>query len=109
MEWYRRASDDFGVVTRRRPYFGYAWRERALSLDWYGRPRAALPAHLRAIGREPDNARGYEYLALHYWRQGMTDEAERLFRLAQTLPGNSLARDYLKAIDQERRRARKGP
>ena len=109
MEWYRRAADEFGAVTRHRPDFGYAWRERALALDWYGRPRAALTAHLRAIGREPDTARGYEYLALHYWRQGMTDEAERLFRLAQVLPGSSLARDYLKLIEQERRRARQSP
>ncbi len=104
MEWYRRAADEFGAVTRHRPYFGHAWRELALCLERYGRPRTALPAHLRAIGREPYDARGYEYLALHYWRQGRTDEAERLFRLAQTLQGTSLARDYLKIIEQERRR-----
>ncbi len=99
MEWYRCSADRFGEVTRLRPYFGYAWREQALALDWYGRPRAALPVHLRAIAREPDSARGYEYLALHYWKLGMLDEAERLFNLAQRLPGSSLAREYLKNIE----------
>lgn len=102
-EWYRRAADRFGEATQWRPYFGYAWRERALALDGCGDSWAALSAHLRAIAREPDNARGYEYLALHYWWLGRPDEAERLFRLARRLPGAALAPAGIKMIEQKRK------
>lgn len=103
-DWYRRAADFFDQAIRQRPYFGYAWRERALTLDGSEQFWDALSAHLRAIAREPDNARGYEYLALHYWWLGRPDEAERLFRLAKRLPGASLASGGLKMIEQSRPR-----
>lgn len=107
MEWYRRSADDFETVTKLRPHVAYAWRERALALDWYGRPRTALPVHLRAIALEPDNARGYEYLALHYWRMGQPDEAERLLLMAQRLPEATLATGYLNMIAEFRRTQKK--
>lgn len=101
-EWYRRASAYFSEATRERPFFAYAWRERALALDCLGLYAEALPVHLRAIARDPDHARGYEYLAVHFWRQGRTEEARRLFRLAQTLPGSRLASRYLEAMEKGR-------
>jgi len=100
MEWYGRASAYFAEANRERPFFHYAWREKALALDYQKRFSEALPAHLRAIARDPDHARGYEYLAFYFWRQGRTEEARRLFRLAQTLPGSFLASDCLRALDR---------
>lgn len=104
-EWYWRSAQYYGESVRERPYFAHALRERALALDASGLPEAALRAHLRAIARDPDHGRGYEYLALHYWWAGRLDEAERLFRLAQTFPGWSLAQEYLPKIEEERRRS----
>lgn len=102
IEWYSRAAAYFSEANRERPLFAYAWRERALALDSQKRYTAALPVHLRAVARDPDHARGYEYLAVHFWRQGRTEEARRLFRLAQTLTGSRLASDCLRQIDQGR-------
>jgi len=102
-EWYRRSADHFGAAVRERPYFSYGWREYALASDWSERPRLARPLHLRAIARDPDHARGYEYLGLHFWRQGRYEEATRLLRLAQRLPGSSLAREFLARIEEGRR------
>jgi hypothetical protein len=101
--WYREAAASFGAAARERPWLPYAWREFALASDWSGRTDVSLPWHLRAIGREPDHARGYEYLALHYWKQGRNEEAVRLFRLARRLPGSTLAREFLERIENERR------
>ena len=103
MRWYSRAAGDLGKAVEQRPYFAYAWRERGLALDCLGRYDLALPSHLRAIARDPDHARGYEYLAVHFWRQGRTDEAKRLFLLARTLTGSRLAAVYLDAIDKGRK------
>ncbi len=98
-EWYWRAAQYFSEAVRERPFFAYAWREQGLALDSAGKYDRALPAHLRAIARDPDHARGYEYLALHYWRQGRTEEAVRLFRLAQQFPGSRLAAGCLQQIE----------
>ncbi len=103
-EWYWRSARYFGEAVRERPLFAYALREQALALDWSGHPQEALPVHLRAIARDPDHARGYEYLALHYWREGRTAEAGRLFRLALRFPGSSLAREYLPLVEERERR-----
>lgn len=102
LQWYARAASYFGEATRERPTFAYAWRERALALDCQGLYAEALPAHLRSIAGDPDHARGYEYLAVHFWRQGRTEEARRLFHLAQTLPGTRLAARSLQEIDKGR-------
>jgi tetratricopeptide (TPR) repeat protein len=104
-EWYWRSAQYYGEAVRERPFHAHALRERALALDWSERPEAALPAHLRAIARDPDHARAYEYLGLHYWRQGRLDEAERLFRLAQRFSGWGLAHEYLPKIEEARRRS----
>lgn len=101
-EWYDRAAAYFDEAVRERPYFSYAWRERALACDYLGRHPQALPLHLRAIARDPDHARGYEYLAFHYWRQGREEEARRLFRLARTLTGSRLASECLRALEEGR-------
>lgn len=101
-EWYWRAAQYFSEAVRERPFFAYAWRERGLALDAAGKYDQALPSHLRAIARDPDHARGYEYLALHYYRQGKVEEASRLFRLAQQLPGSRLAATYLQQIEAGR-------
>ena len=103
--WYRQAAASFAEAARERPWLPYAWREFALASDWSGRTAVSLPWHLRAIGREPDHARGYEYLALHFWKQGRDEEAVRLFRLARRLPGSSLAREFLERIERERQAA----
>jgi hypothetical protein len=58
--------------------------------------------HLRAIARDPEQARGYEYLGLHFWRQGRPEEAVRLLRLAQRFRGSTLAREFLELIERER-------
>lgn len=100
LEWYSRAAAYFGEAVRERPFFAYPWRERALALDYLGSHDTALPAHLRSIALDPDHARGYEYLAFYFWRQGRTEEARRLFRLAQTLTGSRLAADSLRAIER---------
>lgn len=104
--WYERSADYFGEVTGRRPMFAYAWRERALALDWSGKPVSALPVHLRAIARDPYGARSYEYLALHYWKQGRFDKAARLLRMSRQLPGSRLADEFLKRIEQSQRQMR---
>jgi len=98
-EWYNRASAYFDEAVRERPFFAYAWKERSLALDYQSRFGEALPVHLRAIARDPDHARGYEYLAFYYWRQGRAAEAKRLFRLARTMTGSFLAADCLKLLD----------
>jgi tetratricopeptide (TPR) repeat protein len=100
LEWYRRAAAYFGEANRERPFFAYAWRERSLALDYLGIYAQALPPHLRAIARDPDHARGYEYLAVHFWRQGRTEEARRLFRLARAMTGSRLAGPCLEAIEK---------
>ena len=98
MEWYSRASAYFGEATRERPFFSYVWRERALVLCYQGRFQQALPLHLRAIARDPDHARAYEYLAYGFGRQGRVEEARRLLMLAQKLPGSFLASDWLRQL-----------
>ena len=98
--WYGRSSAYFYEAVRDRPFFPYAWRERALALDYQARFSEALPVHLRAIARDPDHARGYEYLAVHFWRQGRTEEARRLFRLARAMTGSRLAGPCLEAIEK---------
>ncbi|MFM8718017.1 MAG: O-antigen ligase family protein [Chthoniobacterales bacterium] len=100
-EWHSRASAYFYEASRERPFFAYTWRERSLALDYQDRFREALPVHLRAIARDPDHARGYEYLAYYYWGQGNKAEARRLFRLAQTLTGSFLAAECLRQMDAE--------
>lgn len=100
LEWYTRAAAYFGEANRERPFFAYAWRERALALDYLGTYPQALPLHLRAIARDPDHARGYEYLAVYFWRQGRTEEARRLFRLARAMTGSRLAGPCLEAIEK---------
>jgi hypothetical protein len=101
-EWHSRASAYFDEAIRERPFFSYAWRERALALDYQARFSEALPVHLRAIARDPDHARGYEYLAFHYWLQGRKQEARRLLYLAQTLTGSFLAADLLRLLEADR-------
>ena len=101
-EWHSRASAYFDEVIRERPFFSYAWRERALALDYQARFSEALPVHLRAIARDPDHARGYEYLAYYYWLQGRKQEARRLLYLAQTLTGSFLAADLLRLLEADR-------
>ena len=100
MEWYDRASAYFAEANRERPFFHYAWREKALALDYQKRFSEALPVHLRAIARDPDHARGYEYLGFYFLQQGRRAEAMRLFRLAQTLTGSSLASKLLDSMDR---------
>lgn len=102
LDWYARAADCFRAAVRERPLFAPALREWAVTSDWCDRFTAALPLHLRAIGRDPDHARGYEYLGLHFWRQGRREEAIRLLRLAQRLPGSALAGEFLQRIERER-------
>jgi hypothetical protein len=101
LEWYGRSADYFRAAVSERPLFAPALRELAITSDWFGQPAAARPLHLRAIARDPDHAKGYEYLALHFWKQGRTEEARRLFRLAQRLPGSTLAREFLERIEEE--------
>ena len=84
--WYCEAAACFVGVVRERPWLPHGWRELALASDLSGRADASLPWYLRAIGREPDHARGYEYLARHLRRQGRHEEAERLLHLAHQLP-----------------------
>jgi hypothetical protein len=103
LEWYGRSADYFRSAVRERPLFAPALRELAITSDWFGQPAAARPVHLRAIARDPDHAKGYEYLALHFWKQGRPEEADRLFRLAQRLPGSTLAREFLVRIEEERK------
>lgn len=102
-EWYARSADCFADAVRERPYFPYALREQALALDWAGQSTAALPIHLRAIGREPGIATGYEYLALHYWTLGRLDEAESLLDLAFHLPGARLAWEFMPKVQKAKR------
>ena len=102
-QWYARAADYFRDAAQERPFHAQALREWAVSADWSGRPASqVLPIHLRAIARDPDQARGYEYLGLHFWSHGRTEEATRLLRLAQRFPGSTLAREFLERIERER-------
>ncbi len=101
LEWYRVAADSWVAAVRQRPQFAYALREAGLALDWSRRSDEALAFHLRAIGRDPGHASGYEYLGLHFWNVGRSDEAKRLLRLAQRLPGSRVAREFLHLIEQQ--------
>ncbi len=100
--WYAWSADHFGEAVRQRPLWPEALREYALALDWSHRALMARPYYLRAIARDPDWAVGYEYLALHLWRRGRLDEAERLLHAARRLPGSQRARQYLEDIAQQR-------
>jgi len=102
-DWYARAASYFEGATHERPYFAYAWRERGLALVYLGRYAEAGPVLLRAIARDPDHARGYEYLGVYFWSQGRMEEARRLFQLAQTLSGSQLAAGYLEDIKKGRK------
>lgn len=100
-QWWESSARSFAEVIALRPAFAYGLREYALALDASGRPDAALPVHLRAIARDPDHARGYEYLAFHYWRLGENDRAARLFRLALRFPGSRLAAENLRRLEEQ--------
>ena len=63
----------------------------------------ALSAHLRAIARDPDHARGYEGLARHYLLQGRLAEGESLSRLATKMTGAREAYRSLKQIGEMRK------
>lgn len=100
---HERAADYFRAAAQERPLHAQALRDWAAAADWSGRPAAeVLPVHLRAVARDPDQARSYEYLGLHFWIRGRTEEAIRLLRLAQRLPGSTLAREFLERIERER-------
>lgn len=101
--WYRTSADYWLQAVEERPRFAYAMREASLVLNWSGRSPEARPWHLRAIALDPNHAGGYEYLGAHFWMLGKKEEAERLFRLAQRLPGSSIAAAFLKKIQEERR------
>ncbi len=103
LQWYRRAMGYFRAAAQERPFNAQALREWAVCADWSGQPASeVLPVHLRAIARDPEQARGYEYLGLHFWRQGRPEEAVRLLRLAQRFRGSTLAREFLELIERER-------
>ena len=68
------------------------------------RGQEARPWHLRAIALDPNHAGGYEYLGVHFWVLGKHDEAQRLFRLAQRFPGARLSGEFLRRIEEERRK-----
>jgi hypothetical protein len=95
-DWYGISAAYWIEAVERRPGFAYALREAAVALDWAGRSEESLPFHLRAIARDPRYAAGYEYLGLHFWKLGMQQEAVRLWRLAQRLPGSRVAHEYLR-------------
>jgi len=99
LAWIHVSADYYGDAVRQRPDLPFVLREHALGLDRSGRPDEALPVHLRAIARDPDHARGYEYLGRHYWQLGRKDEAIRLFRLALRFPGGQSAAEHLRAAE----------
>ena len=105
IRWYKRSALHFGKAVGERPFFGYALREYALVLDWCGRQKESLPYHLRAIARDPDVAAPYEYLGVHYWTLGRNDEAARLLRMAQRLPGSRVASEFLQRIEKAKKAA----
>jgi tetratricopeptide (TPR) repeat protein len=100
--WTKVSADYYGDAVRERPDVPFLLREHALGLDRSGRPDEALPVYLRAIARDPDHARGYEYLAQHYWSLGRRAEAIRLFRLAQKFTGSQTAAEYLRRAESAR-------
>jgi len=104
-EWYSRSAQYFNESVRERPYFAYAQREYARALDLSGGSSRAFPVFLRAIGRDPNNAQGYEYLAMYYLRQGQLEEAARLLRLAKNLPGVIVAYRYSALLEAELRKS----
>lgn len=101
--WYKISTDSWLKAVAERPQYAYALRETALVMNWSGRSAEAGPWHLRAIALDPNHAGGYEYLGVHFWVLGKNDEAQRLFRLAQRLPGARLAGEFLRQIEEERR------
>lgn len=109
LAWYARSAGYFRAAVRERPFLAQALRELAVTSDWSDRPAEARPVHLRAIARDPDHARGYEYLGLHFWKQGRPEEAARLLRLAQRFPGSTLAREFIERIEQEQRKSPPAP
>ena len=75
-------------------------------LDSCRRSDQAQRLHLRAIGRDPNHAAGYEYLALNFWNLGQHEEAIRLMRIAQKLPGSRLSHKFLPRIEEDLQRKR---
>ncbi len=123
MAGLRQAADYFRAATVVRPDDVFAWYEFGRTLDTAAfateavaeesdnlmeandlrsevdRLRAAaLAAHLRCIGRDPDHARGYESLARHYAMQQRPVEARRAAELATRLSGTRQARAMLNAL-----------
>ena len=105
-KWLARSAEFWLKAVRERPYFAYAWREAALVLDSCRRSDQAQRLHLRAIGRDPNHAAGYEYLALNFWNLGQHEEAIRLMRIAQKLPGSRLSHKFLPRIEEDLQRKR---
>lgn len=101
--WYQASADSWLKAVAERPQLAYAVREAALVMNWSGRSAEARPWHLRAIALDPNHAGGYEYLGVHFWVLGKYDEAQRLFRLAQRLPGARLSGEFLRRIAEERK------
>ena len=104
LRWYQVSTDSWLKAATERPQFAYAVREAAQVMNWSGRSAEARPWHLRAIALDPNHAGGYEYLGVHFWVLGKHDEAQRLFRLAQRLPGARLSGEFLRRIEEERRK-----
>lgn len=102
-QWYQASTEAWLKAVAERPQFAYAVREAALVMNWSGQSAEARPWHLRAIALDPNHAGGYEYLGVHFWVLEKHDEAQRLFRLAQRLPGARLSGEFLRRIDEERR------
>lgn len=104
--WFARSAEFWLRSVEARPFFAYAWREAALALDRSRRSDEARALHLRAIGRDPNHAAGYEYLALNFWYFGQHEQAIRLMRLSQKLPGARISHQLLPRIEEELQRER---
>jgi len=94
------AAESWSELVAQRPGFALGSLEYALAQTHRGLFAEALPFHLRAIGREPDYATGYEYLGYYFLRRERYEEALRLFRLARLLPGAQVSPQEIAAIEE---------
>jgi len=94
------AAESWSELVAQRPAYASALREYALAQTHRGLLAEALPFHLRAIGRDPEWATGYEYLGYYFLRRERYEEALRLFRLARLLPGAQISPQEIEQLEE---------
>jgi hypothetical protein len=89
-----------------RPWTVEAMRGYASVQASRGNLPTSLPFYLRGVALDPNSAPGYEYLADYFISSKRYEEAVRLLRLSQTLPGAEWSSEKIVEIEDYLRASR---